>query len=156
MFRKTLLSVTAAAFLAMPSFAADLVDTATTAGTYSMLIQSLEKAGLVDTLRAEGPFTVFAPTDKEGFAEIEEGGEVEELWSNVPKLTAVLTYHVVPGRIMAADLAEGMKLMTLEGHELTVTLDGGPKVNGAAILTPDIEADNGVIHAIDKVLMPPQ
>ena len=102
-----------------------------------------------------GPFTVFAPTDA-AFAAL-PAGTVEDLLKpeNKDKLVAVLTYHVVPGKVMSTDLSEGLKAKTVQGGEVTITLDGGPKVNGAAISTPDVAASNGVIHVIDAVILPP-
>ena len=112
-------------------------------------------AGLVETLKGPGPLTVFAPTDA-AFAAL-LAGIVEELLKpeNKDKLVAVLTYHVVPGKVMSADLTEGMKAKTVQGGEVTITLDGGTKVNGATISAADIEATNGVIHVIDSVILPP-
>ena len=156
MLHKTLLSMTAVAMLATPAMAQDIVDTAIASGKYSKLVEALEAAGLVETLKGEGPFTVFAPSDIDAFSEVDEGGEFEQLLMDVPKLTSVLTYHVVPGKIMSADLTEGMTLTTVQGGDLTITLEGGPKVNGANIVVPDIEASNGVIHEIDALLMPPE
>ena len=119
------------------------------------LVAAVTAAGLVDTLKGEGPFTVFAPSDA-AFAAL-PAGTVEDLLKpeNKDKLTALLTYHVIAGKVMAADLTEGMKAATVNGAEVTITLDGGAKVNGATISTADIAASNGVIHVIDAVIMPP-
>jgi Secreted and surface protein containing fasciclin-like repeats len=130
------------------------VETATGAGSFTTLLTAAEAAGLVDTLKGDGPFTVFAPTDA-AFAALPEG-TVEDLLKpeNKEKLTEILTYHVVPGEVMSSDLTEGMTAETVEGGALTVTLEGGPKVNGVSISQPDVDASNGVIHVIDGVLMP--
>ncbi|ABN75196.1 fasciclin domain-containing protein [Cereibacter sphaeroides] len=153
--RKTLLALSLG-LLAAPAFAetGDIVKTATGAGSFTTLLTAAEAAGLVDTLKGEGPFTVFAPTDA-AFAALPEG-TVEDLLKpeNKEKLTEILTYHVVPGEVMSSDLTEGMTAETVEGGALTVTLEGGPKVNGVAISQPDVDASNGVIHVIDGVLMP--
>ena len=158
MIRRTFIALTAAAsFLAAPAFAQDkdIVDTAVGAGTFTTLGAAVTAAGLVDTLKGEGPFTVFAPSDA-AFAAL-PAGTVEDLLKpeNKDKLTALLTYHVIAGKVMAADLTEGMKAATVNGAEVTITLDGGAKVNGATISTADIAAKNGVIHVIDAVIMPP-
>jgi uncharacterized surface protein with fasciclin (FAS1) repeats len=157
MIRRTFLALTAATALAMPAFAQDkdIVDTAVAAGSFTTLAAALEAAGLVETLKGEGPFTVFAPTDA-AFAAL-PAGTVEDLLKpeNKDKLVAVLTYHVVPGKVMSTDLSEGLKAATVQGSEVTITLDGGAKVNGAVISTADIAASNGVIHVIDSVILPP-
>ncbi|MFN4129786.1 MAG: fasciclin domain-containing protein [Paracoccaceae bacterium] len=160
MIRRTFLAMTTALAFAAPAFAAshggkDIVDTAVAAGTFNTLVAAVTAAGLVDTLKGEGPFTVFAPTD-EAFAALPEG-TVENLLlpENKDQLTAILTYHVVPGKVMSTDLSEGLTAATVNGADVTITLDGGAKVNGANITTADIEATNGVIHVIDTVIMPP-
>jgi uncharacterized surface protein with fasciclin (FAS1) repeats len=136
---------------------ADIVDTAMAAGTFKTLVAAVQAAGLVDTLKGDGPFTVFAPND-EAFAKLPKG-TVEALLADKPKLTAVLTYHVVNGAIKAADVIAHKNITTLQGQDLKI--DAGRwhlhkvvKVNDADIVKADIEADNGVIHVIDKVLMP--
>lgn len=156
MIRRTFLALTAATAFAMPAVAADkdIVDTAVEAGTFNTLAAALTAAGLVDTLKGEGPFTVFAPTDA-AFAALPEG-TVEALLNDIPALTAILTYHVVPGKVMSTDLSEGLTAATVNGAEITITLDGGAKVNGATISAADIEASNGVIHVIDSVILPPE
>lgn len=158
MIRRTFLALTAATAFAMPSFAqdADIVDTAVAAGNFTTLAAALTAAGLVETLKGEGPFSVFAPTDA-AFAAL-PAGTVEDLLKpeNKDKLVAILTYHVVPGKVMSTDLTEGMKAATVNGAEVTITLDGGAKVNGAVISTADIAASNGVIHVIDSVILPPE
>ncbi|MGB5557514.1 MAG: fasciclin domain-containing protein [Paracoccaceae bacterium] len=159
MLRRTFLSITAATLLATPAFAGshtmDIVDTAVGAGSFTTLVAAVQAAGLVDTLKGEGPFTVFAPTD-EAFAAL-PAGTVEELLKpeNKDKLTAILTYHVVPGKVMSTDLSNDMKAATVEGSEVTIMTEGGVMVNGANVTTADIEASNGVIHVIDAVIMPP-
>lgn len=157
MIRRTFLAMTTALAFSAPAFAQDMdiVDTAVGAGTFTTLVAAVEAAGLVETLKGEGPFTVFAPTD-EAFAALPEG-TVESLLlpENKDQLTAILTYHVVPGKVMSTDLTEGMTAATVNSADVTITLDGGAKVNGANITTADIEATNGVIHVIDTVIMPP-
>ena len=160
MIRRTFLALTTAMALSAPAFAdghsKDIVDTAVGAGNFTTLVAAVEAAGLVETLKGEGPFTVFAPTDA-AFAAL-PAGTVEDLLKpeNKDKLTAILTYHVVPGKVMSTDLSEGLKAATVQGGEVTITLDGGAKVNGATISTADIEASNGVIHVIDSVILPPE
>lgn len=134
--------------------AADIVDTAVAAGSFNTLIAAVQAAGLVDTLKGEGPFTVFAPTD-EAFAAL-PAGTVEDLLKpeNKDKLVAILTYHVIAGKVMSTDLQDDMKAATVQGSEVTIDLDNGAMVNDAKVVTADIAADNGVIHVIDKVIMP--
>jgi uncharacterized surface protein with fasciclin (FAS1) repeats len=154
MIKRTLAATAAALFIAGSAHAADIVDTAVGAGSFTTLVAAVEAAGLVETLKGEGPFTVFAPTD-EAFAALPEG-TVENLLlpENRDQLVSILTYHVVAGEVMSSDLTEGMTAATVEGSEVTITLEGGPMVNDANIVTPDVDADNGVIHVIDKVIMP--
>lgn len=133
----------------------DIVDTAIAAGNFTTLVQAVQEAGLVDTLKGEGPFTVFAPTD-EAFAEIPED-ELNALLADKTKLVAVLTYHVIPAKVMSADLADGMEATTVEGSNLTISIDdSGVMVDGAKVIQADIETSNGVIHVIDAVIMPPE
>ena len=132
---------------------ADIVDTAVAAGSFNTLVAAVQAAGLVDALKAEGPFTVFAPSD-EAFAKIDPATIEALLADPSGDLTQILLYHVVPGKVMAADLSEGLTAETLQGGSLTFTLEGGAKVNGINIVTTDIETSNGVIHVIDSVLMP--
>ena len=158
MIRRTFLALTTATMMmSVPAFAQDkdIVDTAVGAGSFTTLVAAVTAAGLVETLKGEGPFTVFAPTDA-AFAAL-PAGTVEDLLKpeNKDKLIAILTYHVVPGKVMAADLTEGMKAASVQGGELTFTLEGGAKVNGAVISATDIAASNGVIHVIDSVILPP-
>ena len=136
--------------------AMDIVDTATEAGTFSTLLAAAEAAGLVETLKGEGPYTVFAPTD-EAFAALPEG-TVETLLmpENKDQLTSILTYHVIAGEVMSSDLTDDMTAATVNGAEITVDLDDGVMINDANVVTADIEASNGVIHVIDAVIMPPE
>lgn len=157
MIRRTFLALTAAAAFSFPAYAGgdkDIVDTAVGAGSFTTLAAALTAAGLVDTLKGEGPFTVFAPTDA-AFAAL-PAGTVEDLLKpeNKDKLVAILTYHVVPGKVMAADLSEGLMVATVQGQSVTITLEGGAKVDGAVISAADVMATNGVIHVIDSVIMP--
>lgn len=135
--------------------AADIVDTAISAGNFKTLVAAVKAAGLVDTLKGKGPFTVFAPTD-DAFAKL-PAGTVDTLLKpeNKAKLVAVLTYHVVPGKVMSADVA-GKKVMvkTVEGGEISVDGANGVMVNDAKVIKADVKASNGVIHVIDTVLMP--
>lgn len=131
--------------------AKDIVDTAVAAGSFTTLAAALQAAGLVDTLKGKGPFTVFAPTDA-AFAKIPKA-DLDALLKDKAKLTAVLTYHVVPGKVMAKDVKAGM-VKTVQGGNLTVATAGGVTVNGAKVTTADIVADNGVIHVIDTVVLP--
>lgn len=131
--------------------AADIVDTAVSAGSFKTLVTALKAAGLVDTLKGKGPFTVFAPTD-EAFAKIPKA-QLDALLADKAALTKVLTYHVVPGKVMAASVSAG-KVKTVQGSELTVSTMGGVKVDSASVIKTDIVADNGVIHVIDAVVMP--
>jgi len=131
--------------------AKDIVDTAVAAGNFKTLAAALQAAGLVDTLKGPGPFTVFAPTDA-AFAKIPKA-DLDALLKDKAKLTAVLTYHVVPGKVMAADVKAGM-VKTVQGGSLTVATTGGVTVDRAKVTATDIVADNGVIHVIDSVVMP--
>jgi uncharacterized surface protein with fasciclin (FAS1) repeats len=131
--------------------AKDIVDTAVAAGNFKTLATALTAAGLIDTLKGPGPFTVFAPTD-EAFAKVPKD-QLDALLADKAKLTAVLTYHVVPGKVMAADVKAGM-VKTVQGSSLTIKTDGGVMVDGAKVTATDIVADNGVIHVIDSVVIP--
>lgn len=131
---------------------ADIVDTAVSAGSFETLVAAVKAAGLVDTLKGEGPFTVFAPTD-EAFSKLPEG-TVDSLLEDVPQLTKILTYHVVPGKVMAADVTKIKSAKTVEGSELKIDASSGVKINNATVSQADVEADNGVIHIIDTVLIP--
>ncbi len=132
----------------------DIVDTAVGAGSFETLVAAVQAAELVDTLKGDGPFTVFAPTD-EAFAALPEG-TVENLLKpeNKDQLVAILTYHVVPGKVMSGDLSDDMTAATVQGGNITVDLDNGVMINDASVVQADIEAENGVIHVIDKVILP--
>jgi uncharacterized surface protein with fasciclin (FAS1) repeats len=135
----------------------DIVDTAVSAGQFTTLAAALGAAGLVDTLKGPGPFTVFAPTD-EAFAKL-PAGTVETLLrpENRDQLTAILTYHVVPGTVMAADVVKVDEAETVNGEMLNVTVNGDAvMVNDARVTATDITATNGVIHIVDTVILPPQ
>jgi uncharacterized surface protein with fasciclin (FAS1) repeats len=130
----------------------DIVDTAVSAGSFTTLATALQAADLVETLKGPGPFTVFAPTDA-AFAKLPKG-TLEALLADKQKLTAVLTYHVVPGRVMAADVAGLTTANTVQGQSVRFTSHGGVMVNDAKVIQPDIVASNGVIHVIDTVILP--
>ena len=149
--KKTLIALALTAGASLSVMAQDIVDTAVKAGNFKTLVAAVQAAGLVDTLKGPGPFTGFAPTD-EAFAKIPKA-DLDALLKDKAKLTAVLTYHVVAGKVMAADVKAG-KVKTVQGSDLTVTTMGGVQVNGANVVKTDIVADNGVIHAIDTVVMP--
>lgn len=131
---------------------ADIVDTAVNAGSFNTLVAAVKATGLVDTLKGPGPFTVFAPTD-DAFAKLQDG-TVDSLLNDIPLLTRILTYHVVSGKLMAADVVGLDSAPTVEGSSLKIDASSGVKVNDATVVTPDVEADNGVIHVIDSVLIP--
>lgn len=131
---------------------ANIVETAVAAGTFKTLVTAVKAAGLADTLSGPGPFTVLAPTD-EAFAKL-PAGTVEGLLKDIPKLTAVLTYHVIPGKLMAADVIKLASAKTVQGQSVTIASINGVKVNGANVVKTDIETDNGVIHVIDSVILP--
>ncbi|HEY5320168.1 MAG TPA: fasciclin domain-containing protein [Galbitalea sp.] len=130
----------------------NIIDTAVSAGSFTTLVAAVQAAGLVDTLNGAGPFTVFAPTD-DAFAALPEG-TVASLLEDIPTLTRILTYHVVAGKVLAADVLGLDKAATVEGADLTFDTSDGVKVNGANVIQADIECDNGVIHVIDTVLIP--
>ena len=135
--------------------AADIVDTAVEAGQFETLVAAVQAAELVDTLKGDGPFTVFAPTD-EAFAKLPEG-TVDDLLKpeNKDQLAAILTYHVVPGKTMSADLAgQTLEVESVQGDTIAIDATDGVKVDDATVVTADIETDNGVIHVIDTVIMP--
>jgi uncharacterized surface protein with fasciclin (FAS1) repeats len=157
--RKYLFAAVFALFTAT-TFAADkdIVDTAVGAGSFKTLVAAVKAAGLVDTLKGDGPFTVMAPTD-EAFAKLPEG-TVESLLKpeNKDKLIAVLTYHVIPGKAMAADVVklDGKSVKTVQGSSATIKLDGGSVlIDKAKVVKTDIVCKNGVIHVIDAVILPP-
>lgn len=148
-----------ASALAVPASAAparaDIVDTAIAAGSFKTLAAALQAAGLVETLKGPGPFTVFAPTDA-AFARL-PAGTVEALLKDKEKLASILTYHVVPGRVMAADVMKMKSAKTVQGGSLAIAnAAGGVTVDGARVVKTDIMTSNGVIHVIDAVLMPRQ
>ena len=149
--KKTLIASVLALGVAFSAQAKDIVNTALGAGSFKTLAVALGAAGLVDTLKGKGPFTVFAPTD-EAFAKIPKA-DLDALLKDKAKLTAVLTYHVVSGKVMAADVKAG-KVKTVQGSELTVSTMGGVMVDNAKVTATDIVADNGVIHVIDTVIIP--
>src|SRR4028118_609371 len=131
---------------------ADIVDTAVGAGSFNTLVAAVKAAGLVDTLKSPGPFTVFAPTD-DAFAKL-PAGTVDALLKDIPKLTKILTYHVVSGKVMAADVVKLESATTVEGSDVKIDASNGVKVNDSTVTTPDVATDNGVIHIIDTVLLP--
>jgi len=149
--KKTLIAAVLTLGAAFSVQAKDIVDTAVAAGNFKTLATALTAAGLVDTLKGKGPFTVFAPTDA-AFAKIPKA-DLDALLKDKAKLTAVLTYHVVAGKVMAADVKAG-KVKTVQGSELTVSTTGGVMVDKAKVTATDIVADNGVIHVIDSVILP--
>ncbi len=132
----------------------DIVDTAVAAGSFKTLVAAIQAAGLVDTLKGPGPFTVFAPTD-EAFAKLPPG-TVDALLADKAKLTAVLTYHVVAGNVGSAAVVGMKEATSLQGGKLTIDASSGVKINTATVTKADIATSNGVIHVIDTVLLPPQ
>jgi uncharacterized surface protein with fasciclin (FAS1) repeats len=150
--KKLLFAFAATAFLSTGALAKDIVETAVGAGQFKTLATALQAAGLVDTLKGPGPFTVFAPTDA-AFAKIPKA-DLDALLKDKAKLTAVLTYHVVPGRVLAKDVKPG-SVKTVQGSSLTVKTEGGKvMVDNATVTQTDITASNGVIHVIDSVVLP--
>ncbi len=131
---------------------ADIVETAIAAGSFGTLVTAVQAAGLVETLKGAGPFTVFAPTD-EAFAKI-PADTLNAVLADKEKLTAILTYHVVSGKVLAADVVNLTSATTVQGSNLKIDTSDGVKVNNANVIQTDIECDNGVIHVIDTVLMP--
>ena len=148
---KKIFAVAAVALATLSIQAKDIVDTAVGAGNFKTLATALQAAGLVDTLKGKGPFTVFAPTD-EAFAKVPKA-DLDALLKDKAKLTAVLTYHVVAGKVLSTDIKAG-KVKTVQGTELTLATSYGVTVNGAKVTTANVLADNGVIHVIDTVLIP--
>ena len=148
----------AAAFVAAPAAAQmekDIVDVAVEAGSFNTLAAALQAAGLVDVLKGDGPFTVFAPTD-EAFAKL-PAGTVEALLADKEKLTAILTYHVVPGKVMAADVVNLSEATTVNGAPIKIMVhNGSVMINNATVTAADVSASNGVIHVIDTVILPPE
>jgi uncharacterized surface protein with fasciclin (FAS1) repeats len=134
----------------------DIVDTAVSAGSFNTLVAAVKAAGLVETLKGKGPFTVFAPTDA-AFAKL-PAGTLESLLKpeNKSKLAAILTYHVLPGKVMASDIAgKSLKVATVQGSKVSVDAMMGVKIDNATVVKADVVASNGVIHVIDTVIMPP-
>lgn len=157
MLKRMLVVAAAVAVLAAPSALQadnhkDIVDTAVAAGSFKTLATALKAAGLIDTLKGPGPFTVFAPTD-EAFAKIPKA-DLEALLADKAKLTKVLTYHVVAGKVMAADVMKIKEAKTVEGQMVKIDTSKGVKINGANVVKADVEASNGVIHVIDSVILP--
>jgi uncharacterized surface protein with fasciclin (FAS1) repeats len=149
--KKSIIASVLAISAAFSVQAKDIVDTAVGAGSFKTLAAALTAAGLIDTLKGPGPFTVFAPTDA-AFAKIPKA-DLDALLKDKAKLTAVLTYHVVGGKVMAADVKAG-KVKSVQGSDITVTTANGVMVDGAKVTSVDIVADNGVIHVIDSVILP--
>ncbi|MES2611881.1 MAG: fasciclin domain-containing protein [Pseudomonadota bacterium] len=149
--KKTLVALALTAGATFGAMAQDIVDTAVKAGNFKTLVAAVQAAGLVDTLKGPGPFTVFAPTD-EAFAKIPKA-TLDGLLKDKAALTKVLTYHVVPGKVMAKDVKAG-KVKTVQGQEITVSSNMGVMVDQSKVIATDVAASNGVIHAIDTVLMP--
>jgi len=158
--KKTLFSVVAIAAMIMMTLPAmaqkkNIVELAVGTKSLSTLVTAVKAGGLVETLTGNGPFTVFAPTN-EAFNNLPDGVLAALLKpENKDKLVAVLTYHVVPGKVMSTDLKNNMKAATAQGEKVTITTKGGAKVNGAKVVSADIKASNGVVHVIDKVILPP-
>jgi uncharacterized surface protein with fasciclin (FAS1) repeats len=148
---KSFIAISTLALTAATVQAKDIVDTAVAAGDFKTLAVALERAGLIDTLKGKGPFTVFAPTDA-AFAKVPKK-DLDALLADKSKLASVLTYHVVPGTVMAKDVKAG-KVKTVQGSDLTLSTSDGVKVDGANVVKTDIVADNGVIHVIDSVVLP--
>ena len=153
--KRTLVSILVGSIFAISSISAfaakDIVDTAVAAGNFKTLAVALKAADLVNTLKGKGPYTVFAPTD-EAFAKIPKA-DLDALLANKEKLSAVLTYHVVPGKVMAKDVKAG-DVATVNGKTIKITTANGVVVNTSKVTATDIDASNGVIHVIDSVLMP--
>jgi len=149
--KKNFLAAAVIAVASLSAQAADIVDTAVAAGNFKTLVAAIKAAGLVDTLKGSGPFTVFAPTDA-AFAKIPKA-DLDKLLADKAKLKSVLTYHVVSGKVMSKDIKPGM-VKTVQGSAVTVATTGGVMVNNAKVVAADVPASNGVIHAIDTVLMP--
>jgi len=149
-FASALLLLAAPAFAAEPS--KDIVDTAVAAGSFNTLVAAVQAAGLVDTLKGAGPFTVFAPND-EAFAKL-PAGTLESLLKDPVALAKILTFHVVPGEMIAADVIATTALTTVQGSDLAVDTSDGVAISGAKVLATDVMASNGVIHVIDTVLIP--
>lgn len=160
MLRRTFMALTCATALSAPAMAPaqdmDIVDTAVAAGSFETLVAAVQAAGLVETLKGEGPFTVFAPTD-DAFAALPDGTlDTLLLPENRDQLTAILTYHVVPAAIPASELAgQTVSVLTVNGERLTVDGRDGVMVNDATVVEADIMTSNGIIHVVDSVILPP-
>ena len=159
MTKRSFLAAAALAALVLPATlwagqqgTKDIVDTAVAAGNFKTLASALQAAGLVETLKGTGPFTVFAPTDA-AFAKIPKA-DLDALLKDKAQLTRVLTYHVVAGKVMAKDVAKLSQAKTVEGQSVKIDTSSGVKVDGANVVKADIEASNGVIHVIDSVILP--
>ena len=149
----TVISLSASA--AAMGHSKDIVDTAVAAGNFKTLVAAVKAAGLVETLKSKGPFTVFAPTD-DAFAKLPKGTIADLLKpENKDKLAAILTYHVIGGKVLSSDLKEGMEAPTVNGSSVKISLSGGAKINEAKVISADIKTKNGVIHVIDTVILPP-
>jgi uncharacterized surface protein with fasciclin (FAS1) repeats len=149
--KKSLIAIALGFGLSASAFAQDIVDVASKAGSFNTLVAAVKAAGLVDTLKGPGPFTVFAPTDA-AFAKLPKA-TLDGLLKDPAALSKILTYHVVSGKVMAADVKAG-KVKTVNGQELTVKTDGGVMVDNAKVTATDVGATNGVIHVIDTVILP--
>ncbi|MFN9726616.1 fasciclin domain-containing protein [Acidovorax sp.] len=149
--KKTLIALALTAGASFSAMAQDIVDTAVKAGSFKTLVAAVQAAGLVDTLKGPGPFTVFAPSD-EAFAKIPKA-TLDALLADKAALTKVLTYHVVPGKVMAKDVKAGM-VKTVQGQELKLSTSPSVMVDQSKVVATDVAASNGVIHVIDTVLMP--
>lgn len=147
-----ILALAASPATAADSHKKDIVDTAVAAGSFTTLVKAIQEAGLVETLKGAGPFTVFAPSD-EAFAKL-PAGTLEGLLKDKAKLASVLTYHVVPGKVMAADVVKLRSAKTVQGQLIQIDAKDGVRVNDAKVVKTDIEASNGVIHVIDAVILP--
>jgi uncharacterized surface protein with fasciclin (FAS1) repeats len=163
-----LVSLAVAAALVTPAWAADLVEVANTNGNLGMFMQLVRASSFAETLKRDGPFTIFAPNDNHGFMEIEDSSLFGVLEVDAAQREKFLSYHIVPGKVMAADLSFGTLATALPGATLTTVRrpdgriqvlgqhQGGPRPNGGHIVDADIEASNGVIHVIDSIILPPQ
>lgn len=148
----TFVVIASVTFAANQATHSDIVDTAIAAEEFDTLVQAVQAAGLVETLKGEGPFTVFAPTD-EAFAKL-PAGTLESLLADKDKLVEILTYHVVPGRVMAADVVNLSSAKTVQGQSVSISTSNGVQIDGANVVQTDIQASNGVIHVIDTVILP--
>ena len=131
---------------------ANILETAIAAGSFKTLVEAVKAANLVDTLSGPGPLTVFAPND-DAFAKL-PAGTVEGLLKDIPKLKSVLTYHVLPGKVMSSDVIKMQSARTVQGQSISIDTSDGVKVDNAKVVKADIEADNGIIHVIDSVILP--